>query len=1141
MKAKTKPSMVSKDKQEHDRSLYLASLVDNISDALISTDMSFIILEWNAGAEALYGWNASEVIGHPLREFVQSEYVDGTTRDSAIKSLVEDGIWKGEVIQNRKDGSHFPVLSSVSQVKDDTGNPVGFVAINRDITERKQVEKQIVQMKRLYATLSQVNQIIVHVKSHKELYQSICDVVLKFGELALAWIGLLDEKTGDIQPVAVSGMGADIVRWPFPVINIYAKTPLNGVIVEAMHTSKAVTSQDVQTDKRTKALHDVVQKFGFHSLATVPFRLREKTIGILVMISVERGIFQAEEELKLFDEMGLDISFALDTMETEAERKQAEEKIRNMAKFPDENPFPVLRISDTGTILYANQSSQPILKEWSTVIGQEVPTFWLKKVEEVLKSRSQQEVDTTISDRTFSLTITPIFNESYVNIYGRDITERKKAEQQLRQSEEKFSKTFRSSPAALLVTRLADGKYLEVNEAYTHIVGYTREELIGHLTTEFNIYLYPEQRQEVIRQLQAKGALYNYEITIQNKYGEHRTVLASLEGINFNNEACLLSSMLDITERKQAEEKIQLQNERLKVLHEIDTAILTSHSLENIIDTALIHVRQLVGCHSVTLTLFDWRANEAEIIGAKGNLETSLQKEAHLPLELFDDLGKTLSQNQQLVITELDEAPSSIPQFQTLLKAGLQSVCILPLYSQWKLIGTFDMFSETRNFFNEESIHLGREVANQVAIAISQNNLIEDLRILNAELEQRVINRTTELNQTNIELEHANRVKSEFLANMSHELRTPLNSILGLSESLLERTRGPLNDSQQEYIQTIESSGQHLLDLINDILDLSKVEAGKLDYYPQTVDVSTLCRSSMAFVREQALRRSVDIVYESNTEDLKIYADARRLKQVLVNLLSNAVKFTSERGQVTLEVRAYPERDTVQFSVSDTGIGITPDNLRKLFQPFVQVDSALNRQFEGTGLGLTLVQRLTDMHGGSVEVESEVGKGSRFTVNIPWGQDAVVQEERIILGLEPIFTKQTHTEEEKSSTHGVILLVEDNETNILTIGEYLQNHGYTIVNAYDGAEAIKKAEETSPDIILMDIQMPVMDGLDATRKLRANPRFATTPIITLTALAMPGDRERCIDAGANEYLSKPVGLKNLKNTIEIWLHKNDIE
>ncbi len=286
------------------------------------------------------------------------------------------------------------------------------------------------------------------------------------------------------------------------------------------------------------------------------------------------------------------------------------------------------------------------------------------------------------------------------------------------------------------------------------------------------------------------------------------------------------------------------------------------------------------------------------------------------------------------------------------------------------------------------------------------------------------------------------------------------------------------------------------------------------------------------------MRKSIILNYIEDDGVSNIYVDPRRVKQMLVNLLNNAVKFTPDHGEISLEVHSDEERDLIQFSVIDNGIGIAESDLKQLFQPFVQVDSKLNRQFQGTGLGLSLVQKLADLHGGSVEVESVVDKGSRFTVNLPWGRAVVAQQEAIEKGdglpTNKPMEKSTISTQEPSKP-GVVLLAEDNMANVLTIGEYLKDHGYEVLIAHDGIEAIKMAEESNPNIILMDIQMPAMNGLEATRRLRADTRFDKTPIIALTALTMPGDRERCIEAGANEYMSKPVSLKGLAKTIGVLL------
>ena len=423
----------------------------------------------------------------------------------------------------------------------------------------------------------------------------------------------------------------------------------------------------------------------------------------------------------------------------------------------------------------------------------------------------------------------------------------------------------------------------------------------------------------------------------------------------------------------------------------------------------------------------------------------------------------------------------------------------------------------------------GRKLYTAIVRDISERKQAEEQKKNYAtELERRVEERT-------IELTFANRAKDEFLANMSHELRTPLNSILGLSESLLEQMRGPLNEKQEQYIGLIQSSGQHLLGLINDILQISKIEAGKLDLHPNVISVKEVCESSLNFVKEMAAKKAISIKFTKDQSISTLRADPQRLKQILVNMLNNAVKFTPVKGKVSLEVSLNTEKDCIRFSVTDNGIGISPEDLPKLFAPFTQLDSNLSREYEGTGLGLMLILKLTELHGGSVHVESEPDKGTQFTIVLPWSKQETSPQKGDSSSTTPIETFDTPTP--ISVPHAKILLAEDNESNVLTVQEYLSAHGYDVTVAHDGLEAIALTKKASPDIILMDIQMPNMDGLEAIRRLRAAPKSASVPIIAVTALAMPGDRERCLEAGANEYISKPVSLKGLVETIHTFFAK----
>jgi PAS domain S-box-containing protein len=664
----------------------------------------------------------------------------------------------------------------------------------------------------------------------------------------------------------------------------------------------------------------------------------------------------------------------------------------------------------------------------------------------------------------------------------RDITERRHVLEELRASEEKYRGLLESLHSVVANVDL-DGRFLYMNDTAAEQMGGTTAQFIGRTMFE----LFPLQvADHQMRDIQAvtaadKGMVFENLSYVNGQQRWYRTSIEPLHGENVQVISVLINST-DIHELKTMQQELQVLNRSLEERVKERTA-----QVQDLYDNAPS------GYHSV-----DADGNVAAIN------QTELNWLGYTREELF---GKPFT-------TVL--APSSIDiftkNFPKLKRDGRLNDLEIELMC--KDGTTFPALLNAVAVYSEDGHY-----------QTSRSNLTDITERKRAEDALRNVNK---------ELEHALRVKDEFLANMSHELRTPLNGILGFSEILLNSDFGKLSERQHKYVTSIEASGKHLLGLINDLLDLAKIESGKLELLPENVIISELCQSSLLFVRQMALKKKIQLSYEQDMDIPFIIGDQRRLKQILVNLLSNAVKFTPDNGKVTLRVLLDPLKGGINFSVEDTGIGISAEDLQRLFTPFTQVDSSLTRQHEGTGLGLALVQKLAELHGGGVIVQSEIGKGSTFTVCIPENHDIGLDDHK---EKQAVVESIVETSQEKTYS-GKILLAEDIESNIMLLGDYLEYQGYEMIYAQNGQEALDKAKETLPDLILMDIQMPVMDGLEATRRLRADSRFATVPIIALTALAMTGDRERCFEAGATDYISKPMNLKKLEEMIQTLLEAN---
>lgn len=416
---------------------------------------------------------------------------------------------------------------------------------------------------------------------------------------------------------------------------------------------------------------------------------------------------------------------------------------------------------------------------------------------------------------------------------------------------------------------------------------------------------------------------------------------------------------------------------------------------------------------------------------------------------------------------------------------------------------------------NEHEIALGKEraarekaeqIAREVSARLHQANQKLDAQVKEAvrELEQG----KEDLRKSHSDLEEALKQRDSFLASMTHELRSPLHSILGLSEVLLEDAYGPLTDEQRSSLQTIHSSGTHLLDLITNVLEVARLNANQGEFELELVDVKQLCLQVVDLLATQAQKRSIEIEVDLRADSHDIWATALQTRQILVNLLSNAIKFTPEGGAIRLSTCLEPHNKTLNITFSDTGVGISQTDFHKLFKPFSQLDTGLGRGNEGSGLGLLLVQRMVDLFGGGISVDSTEGQGSSFQVSLP-------------------MAAQNKGPHHSGPTSHEVVVIDDSSLNRLIAKRILSQFSLRVHEEVDGLRGIEILRKVKPDLVLLDLYMPKLDGYDVLRLIKADPELQAIPVAVISGVDTPVNRERCLEMGADAYFTKPLESKKI--------------
>lgn len=628
---------------------------------------------------------------------------------------------------------------------------------------------------------------------------------------------------------------------------------------------------------------------------------------------------------------------------------------------------------------------------------------------------------------------------------------------ELRRREADFRVMFANNPLPMCLARVSDARLVEVNDAAVAQYGYARDEFLSLRVRDILAELPAgvDPAAPMPRQWPYYG-----EQRHRRRDGTIRDMIVHAELVSISGGDAVLVTAQDITERKQVEQRLRLM---LRTVEESPVATVITGSGEAI---------EFVNREFEEMSGFQ----ASEVLGKRWR-------------DLYPVVGE--KQTTDEISVALAEGRAWRGEFDAVHREGGRARISLSLAMLRDAAGSVT-----------HSIGLAQDVtARRVAE--------EALHTLNAELEQRVSLRTVALEAANRKLEVAVRVKDAFLATMSHELRTPLTGVLGGADMLLEGIHGTLNPAQRRLLSRIRDSGRHLLAMISDILDLSSLEAGKLALDYSRVVLQDVCIAARSTVDAQVREMQHTLTCTCAAGDLMIEADPVRLKQMIRKLLENAIKFTPAGGAIRLEITAEAAEGMIRFAVFDTGIGIAPDKLETIFQPFFQVDGGLNRVYGGSGLGLPLVSRLAELHGGSVGVESTLGQGSCFWVDLPWQPTSDVAAAPAVLTV--------------AGRRPLVLLAEDSLAGIDTMTSWLRMAGCDVVIVDRSDAIVGAAAKRRPDLILMHAQLLPLNASETIRLIRthADASLAATPLLVFGGVALPDARTRHLAAGANEYLCRP--------------------
>ncbi len=803
---------------------------------------------------------------------------------------------------------------------------------------------EIERHERLYEALRLVHRAIVRTQTRDTLFRAVCEALVSHGGFGLAWIGWVDPISHRLVPVAHVGDESgylDSIQ-----ITVDDGERGRGPSGIAIREGRAYVSNDLLAEPGISPWRAELERRGFRASAAIPVRTEGAVCGALNVYSDRVGFFR-DREIELLTDAAADLSFGLENLARDEERRRAEDSVRRLGALVESTDDAIISQTLTGEITSVNRAAQTMFgfssaeilgRSSEVMIPPELLDQWKDVRARIARGEHVANFE-TIRQRMdgtrfpVSITYSPIRSpDDAAQIVGvskiiRDITDRRQAEA-VADREMRFAASVLTALPGIFYLYDQQGRFLRWNHDFERVSGYAGSEIACMTPPDFfagdDKALLRQKISEVFEHGQS-----SLEASFVAKDGTATPYFFTGRRTTFEGASCLIGVGVDISERKRAESAVRASDARYRTTLD-----------------AILEGCQLLG--------FDWRYLYLNPAAAIQNRRPN---------------SELLGERMQSVWPSIE---------QTEVFALLARCMDERLAVQGEIPFTFPDGSSGWFDIRARPVPEGIFV---LSIDISERKEAERaLHDLNASLEGKVRDRTRELEAARERAESADRLKSAFLATMSHELRTPLNSILGFTGTVLLGMAGPLSAEQTKQLKMVQVSARHLLDLINDVLDISKIEAGQLEVRPSAFDLRASVERVVSSVKLLLDKKALSIVVTLPDAPATMHSDQRRVEQILLNLLNNAIKFT-DAGRITLQVRIEGER--VRMSVADTGIGMRPEDIDGLFQPFRQLDSGLQRQHEGTGLGLAICRRLATLLGGTIDVTSTFGAGSTFTVDLP--------------------------------------------------------------------------------------------------------------------------------------------------------------